>query len=138
MMQPYAWLFVHGYLHTDDRAWPTAYRGPVAIHASMRSDEAYYRFVTERLGWPVPALDTLAHGGVVGVAHLAQCVKPVQTTMFKADARRAHFGAPGYYGFAMERVRPVAFYKCRGNRGLFDLTAAQEAEIMAVGSDVPD
>lgn len=137
MMQPYAWLFVHGYLHTDDRAWPTSYRGPLAIHASLRSDETYYRFVTERLGWPVPPLHTLEHGGIVGVAQLTQCTRPVEEMAFKADARRAHFGAPGYYGFVLQRIRAVAFHACRGNRGLFDLTPVQKDAILALDSPAP-
>jgi hypothetical protein len=129
MVQPYAWLFVHGYLKVDDRSWPTSYRGPLAIHASLRSDEAYYRFVTERLGWVLPPLNAMKHGGIVGIAHLNNCILPVKASEFQADPSRAHFGAPGYYGFVLERARAVSFLRCRGNRGLFDLTDAQVASL---------
>jgi hypothetical protein len=46
---------------------------------------------------------------------------PVGTRMHRLDLRRAHFGAPGHYGFGLEQPRPVDFVLFRGNRGLFDI-----------------
>jgi hypothetical protein len=102
MMQPYAWLFAQGYLTIDDRTRPTAVRGPVAIHASRRFHAAYDSFIRSATDWPLPPAHELEHGGLVGMADLVDCI-PAVTVAREPDIRRAHFGAPGFYG--LERMR---------------------------------
>lgn len=124
MMQPYAWLFANGFLTTDDRTWPTAYRGPLAIHASKSFHAQYYAFLLEHTDWALPEPLEFERGGVVGIATLVQCNKPLAphgAPMHRLDLRRAHFGAPGHYGFVLEQARTVPFVPFRGNRGLFDI-----------------
>ena len=120
MMQPFAWLFTHGYLTTDDRTRGTSIRGLVAIHASKKFHQPYYDFIRARTGWPMPDPDEFEHGALVGVARLVACKPPAPADPPPApDIRRAHFGAPGFHGLVFEapEVRtPVPF---RGNVGFF-------------------
>jgi hypothetical protein len=124
MMQPYAWLFANGYLTTDDRTWPTAYRGPVAIHASQKLHGSYYEFLLEHTRWSLPAPETLERGGVVGIADLVECLAPTVPLggkLERIELRRSHFGAPGHHGLVFASPRTVPFVAFRGNRGLFDI-----------------
>ena len=127
MMQPYAWLVAHGYLSVDDRTWPTAYRGPLAVHASKGFHLPYYNFLRAHTEWPLPAPADFEHGGVVAIVTLKDCMAPeapLGTPMRQLDLRRAHFGAPGHYGFVLGEPRRLGFVPFRGNRGLFDIPDA--------------
>ncbi len=127
MMQPFAWLFAHGYLHADDRTWPTSYRGPLAIHAAKGFHQQYYDFLREHTDWPLPAPAAFEHGGVVAIVTLTDCLapqEPLGAPMRRMNLRRAHFGAPGHYGFVLTSPRRLGFVPFRGNRGLFDIPDA--------------
>lgn len=127
MMQPYAWLFARGLLRIDDRAWSTAYRGPLAIHASQQFAQQYYDFLRECTPLALPPVSDFERGGFVGVAELVAClarqeVDPADPAAH-VDARRSHFGMPGYFGFVLENPRPIALLPARGRPGLFPVTA---------------
>lgn len=121
MMQPYAWLFANGILTIDDRTWPTAYRGPLAIHASLSFHEPYYNFLLSHTELKLPLPEQFDKGGFVGIAQLVDCLAPNPGPMTKLDLRRSHFGAPEYHGFVFERARPVALQHFRGKPGLFQV-----------------
>jgi hypothetical protein len=66
--QPWAYLITQGSKDIENRTWPTNYRGPVLVHASLRVDKR----------------DGLAHGldpskfqtgGIVGIAEIVDCVR---------------------------------------------------------------
>ena len=133
MMQPFAWLVTNGYLKIDDRTWSTMHRGPVAIHASKKFHGPYYDFVRKNLGWPMPAPKDFDYGGVVGVAELVDCTEPtapIGSRMTKIDTTRAHFGAPGHYGFVLANARALPFKEYRGKMGFFDVSDRVMAELM--------
>jgi hypothetical protein len=122
MMQPYAWLFANGILTIDDRSWSTSYRGQLAIHASKRFHLPYYVWLEKHTNLVLPLPNAMDSGGVVGVAHLSKCLKSALADKAPPlDMRRSHFGQAGFYGFELERAKPVAFVPCKGNVGLFDL-----------------
>src|SRR5436853_7665817 len=70
LKQPWAALLVHGHKSVEVRAWPTARRGRVLIHAARVSDprpEAWARV-------PPELADAARQlGGLIGAAHLARC-----------------------------------------------------------------
>lgn len=121
MMQPYAWLFSRGYLTIDDRAWRSAYRGPMAIHASKGFHREYYDLLKKHTNWDLPAPAEFEHGGIVGLVNMTGCL-PAQFGENKPQLRRSHFGGPGYHGFVFED--PIAFemIRLRGMPGLFSLS----------------
>jgi len=132
MMQPYAWLFCRGYLTIDDRSRSTAIRGPVAIHASKRFHEPYYEFIRKRINWPLPEIQELEYGGIVGVADLVDCLA-ASPQGAKPDLRRAHFGAQGFHGFVFKNPRFQTLIPYRGNVGFFQVPD----DVVTVGARCP-
>ena len=121
MMQPYAWLFANGLLRIDDRTWPTAYRGAIAIHASLSFHQPYYDFLVANTSLQLPRPDQFEKGGFVGIAQLTDCTAPLPGPMTRLDLNRSHFGAPGHHGFVLERAHPIALQHFRGKPGIFDV-----------------
>lgn len=113
ILQPWAWLIVHGHKPVENRKWSTTYRGPLLIHAGkrwgpeQRSDLANVRAMFPGLVVP----DTFDLGCVVGVATVTDCVQHMHTPWF--------FGP---FGFVLERARPfpkpVPF---KGQLGFFEV-----------------
>src|SRR5271170_2645933 len=69
--QPWAALIVHGIKSIEVRAWPTARRGLVYIHAARIADDRPH-------GWklvPAHAKDMAnLSGGLIGIAEVTDCV----------------------------------------------------------------
>src|SRR5262245_25052224 len=84
----------------ENRSWPTSYRGPVLIHASLNIEKTECR----KRGLDPAALKT---GGVVGMADIADCV---------SKHRSRWFGGP--YGFVLKKRRPLPFVEWPGGLGL--------------------
>ena len=118
--QPYAELIARGEKVVENRTWPTAYRGPLAIHAGKSrawldaSDEEKYR--------------NMAFVAIVATADLVACLP----RLYPADpynwpdrwrhlADHAHANGP--WCFVLENVRRLAApVPCRGMLGLWDAT----------------
>lgn len=104
--QPYAHLIVIGEKIVEFRTWPTAYRGPLAIHAGKsrswleEGDEKQY-----------PAM---SFGAIVGIAELIECETSGDGDWdwHLADVRKL--------------VTPIPY---KGQRGLFDIPDEVLAEI---------
>jgi hypothetical protein len=70
LKQPWATLLAHGLKSIEVRAWPTARRGPILIHAARVSDprpEAWAQVPAELRD------EAEMVGGIVGNAKLADC-----------------------------------------------------------------
>lgn len=96
--QPWAYLITRGPKDIENRNWPTKYRGPVLIHASLHLD----RQACIEHGVEPAELQT---GGVVGIADIVDCVTRHRSKWFQ-----------GPYGF----VRALPFAEWRGALGLRD------------------
>jgi hypothetical protein len=73
--QPWASLIVLGIKDVENRTWRTNYRGPLAIHASQRVDDATgmmhgLRAVQQRAAWQLMATT----GAIIGQVDLVDCV----------------------------------------------------------------
>lgn len=107
IMQPWAWLIVHGHKDVENRSWPTSFRGPVLIHAGKRSDPDY----SDTIDWDWPDIerpDYFERGGIVGEAEIVDCVTASASPWFQ-----------GSYGFVIRNARPLPFRPCRGMLGFF-------------------
>jgi ASCH domain len=98
--QPWAYLITQGSKNIENRSWPTKYRGPVLIHASLNIN----RKACARHGLNPK---TLQRGGVVGTADIVDCVTKHRNRWFE-----------GPYGFVLESRRPLPFVKWKGGLGL--------------------
>jgi hypothetical protein len=137
--QPYAWLIANGYLLVDDRTWGTQYRGPILIHASKGIYQEYYSYIKLNTDVPIPAIDLLGFGGVVGIASLVHCSRPGELPEGISRQQRAHFCGihQDYFGFLFEQAMPLTLMPCAGKLGIFEIDpgallaapAAMQAEL---------
>lgn len=111
--QPWAWLIVNGYKGIENRSWSTRVRGPILIHASKGMTRDEYdeaRYLTESLGFQLPAFNDLERGGVVGQAIIADCVSESLSPWFF-----------GEYGFVLTDAKPLPFRPFKGQLSFFDV-----------------
>jgi len=125
--QPYAELIACGEKLVENRTWPTAYRGPLLIHAGKsrawmdEDDEDEKRRYAD-----VP------FGAVVAVADLIDCVRVERLPTHLRDHPHAH----GPWCWVLATVRRVPSpISCRGAQGLWvpdaDILAAVRAVVEA-------
>jgi hypothetical protein len=100
--QPWAALIVCGFKDIENRSWPTRYRGPVLVHASLKPDDITLDEVEHRFGVRLDC--KLPLGGVVGVTEIVDCVRPHPSKWY----------APGCYGFVLANSRPLPFVAWKG------------------------
>jgi hypothetical protein len=107
--QPWAALIVCGFKDIENRTWPTRYRGPVLIHASLRPDDIGSDEIKRRFG--VRLEGDPPRGGIVGMAKIVDCVRPHHSRWY----------APGCYGFVLANSRPLPFVPWKGALSLRDV-----------------
>jgi len=112
--QPWAWLIVQGFKTVENRSWRTHYRGPILIHASQGMTRDEYHFacsIARAAGMKnLPARDRLLRGGIIGRAHLVDCVP--------------HHDSPYFFGpngFVLENPEPLKFFRMPGKLSLFEV-----------------
>jgi len=128
--QPWAWLIIRPDLNPAERAaalaagllkpienrdWPTGYRGPLLVHAGksmLHKDHAAaiagLRDTFGELAPPVPPMDALDRGGIVGRVDLVDCVRTSASPWFI-----------GEFGFVLANAAPLPFSPCAGKLGFF-------------------
>lgn len=134
---PWDWLMVsqeEGAKRIENRVWPTAYCGPVLLHASKTFDPDWKQPRSNKVIIPpdiqkridagkLPAsifekmpksIEEYPCGGIVGITTIVDCVTYSNDGWF--------FGP---YGFVLRDSHPLTFVPCLGNRKFFQ-----------VGSDV--
>lgn len=156
LWQPWASLMAVGAKRIETRSWPTAYRGPLLIHAAKTWNKdlaalyeaPHFGPALARGGYP--NAESLPRGCAVAACRLAACrvIDPGPGRVhLSADADSADlppyperaFGdyAPGRYAWVIEHVvrlpEPIPM---RGAMGLFDprvsLTADQVSRLAAM------
>lgn len=116
--QPWAYLLAQGLKDIENRTWSTLYRGPLLIHAGQGMSADEYRDccrLAARIGIQIPGFSTFDRGGIIGIANLVDCVMAHDSPWF--------FGP---YGFVLADARPLPFYECRGQLGLFEVDIPEE------------
>lgn len=108
--QPYAYYIAVGAKPIENRTWPTAYRGPLAIHAGK--SRAWLDEDTEA------ECPGMAFGAVVAVATLYDCVRLADLP----DLLAGHHHANGPWCWLLKDVRLLAApVPLKGALGLWDL-----------------
>lgn len=82
---PWAWMIFRIGKDVENRAWSTPYRGPIAIHVSKTMDPAGERW-GRNIG-PLPDLDALPPGHIVGVVDLVDIVRDSTSAWAIAGSR---------------------------------------------------
>ena len=76
LTQPWASLVATGAKRIETRTWPTRYRGPLAIHASMRFPAAERALArTHPFSDAISDPDALPRGAVIAVVDLVDCIR---------------------------------------------------------------
>lgn len=116
LIQPWAWVVVHGGKRIENRVWNTEYRGPFLIHASAQTSRSYYAGVLQwcqsRLGVNaafLPPYHQLQLGGIIGKAEIVGVLPP-------EEFPTATWHMPNQYGFVLQHVKPLPFQPCKGHQ----------------------
>jgi len=113
ILQPYAWLIVHGHKDIENRAWSTPFRGRILIHAgktySRRTHDAYAAEMAEDFGLDLPRFEDMPLGGIVGSATIVDCVRE----------HASRWKVLGSWGFVLTDQRVHPFVPYRGQLGVF-------------------
>jgi hypothetical protein len=134
LVQPWAWLAIHGGMTIENRSWSTSYRGRLLIHASAKlTAETLYRaraWVHETIGLeaalPIPFLGgELRLGGIIGAVTLVDVLRP--TGM---PTRRWHM--PGAYGFVLADPEPLPFRACKGTGNMWGRFVIRDGLVVEV------
>lgn len=153
LIQPWATLIAIGAKCIETRAWPTDYRGPLAIHASKwlaPNGKIVSRAVADYLDLchVEPFRSALTQGGIDRVRDLpsgaivavASLVDVVRTDTLMVDGYERAFGnyAPGRFAWQLADVRPLSTpVPFRGMPGLWDLPAAALAAQTSARMELP-
>jgi hypothetical protein len=121
VMQPWAWLIVHGHKDVENRTWRTSHRGSRLIHASLRVDRRGDRWIRHHFPQlALPPLERLPRGGIVGQVSIADCVKPHPSQWY----------AEGQWAFVLEAAKALPFYPLAGRRSFFGVDASVRTWLM--------
>ena len=125
LWQPWASLMAAGGKTPETRGWPTAYRGPLAIHAAKRPMDAetrqlYLEWIED--GVLTVDLGPLPYGAIVAVVDLVDCIhtEDVAVDVFKREWDFGDFG-PGRWAWVTRNPRRVGPIPWRGAQGLFEI-----------------
>lgn len=120
---PWAWLIAQGIKRVENRSWPTAHRGPLAIHAGKTpdplDDEVLGLF--ESLEITIPA--RLTYGAIVAVVNVVDCVKLDETYDLPGWLNDDPF-AFGPFVWILEDARAVKPIPWKGKLGLWEYTGS--------------
>ncbi len=116
--QPWAWAILYAGKDIENRDWPAALRGRVAIHAAKRMTREEYEdavdFMNRRCGIPlseIPSASELVGGAILGSVEIVDCVTSSNSPWFV-----------GEYGFVLRN--PVVFdlpIECSGALGFWNV-----------------
>ncbi len=141
LMQPYAWMVVHGGKNIENRRWNTSYRGPFLIHASAGMTARYYEeamvFARQAMGetyapWPTLQPEKLQFGGIIGRARITAVMPPMAKWIgarypASVDSR---WHMTEQFGFCLADIEPVPFTLWRGGLGLRKLPMKTAEELL--------
>ena len=108
---------LHAGKDIENRTWKTNMRGIIAVHASKSMSRQYYDWAIKEIRKvapkaKVPSYETMARGGIVGLAEIVGCEKRT----------KSKWHMPKHYGFVL--ARPCALPKsinCTGRLGFWDV-----------------
>lgn len=103
--QPWAHLIVIGTKDIENRSKPTAYRGPVLIHAAKAVEWADYRLAYCLRSVPVEPVT----GGVIGICELVDVVEESSSRWFS-----------GPYGWVLSKPKRIPYLSLKGQLGLVE------------------
>ena len=135
LYQPWATLVTYGVKCIETRTWPTAYRGPLVIHASKNVRYMPHLLVLLHRGQIPPEVSDLPYptGALLGEACLIHCA-PAAWFLQGPDGIAAQEQALGDYGrgrwgWVFREARPYERAEpWRGRQGLWTLDRHKDTD----------
>ncbi len=125
IMQPWAHLIAAGAKKVETRSWYTAYRGPLAIHASSRrvSEKLLADLMSDQcFSLALSPMPTFPCGYVIAVAELVGCREIDAQIVRELGRRELAFGdyTLGRYAWFLDNVRRIGQVPSKGRLGLWN------------------
>jgi hypothetical protein len=123
ILQPWAWLIVHGWKDIENRTWRHSHRGRTIVHTGKKIDGEAHQAVLRgehpvtglalpeelRLAYTAALMDGKLHrGGIVGEVNITGCVDHSDSEWFV-----------GPHGFTLSDAKPLPFFAMNGRLGYF-------------------
>jgi activating signal cointegrator 1 len=125
--QPYASLIALGVKHFETRHWGTAYRGPLAIHATKKLEyPASRQFMRVLVNAGIEDVAALPLGCVIAITDLVGCWKTRSIThrISEVEALVGDF-SHGRVAWELTNVRVLNPVPVRGQQGLWEWNHTQ-------------
>lgn len=119
LWQPYAQAIALGLKQYETRSWATKYRGPLAIHCSVKKLSKEYTTLAGKYG----ILDKLHYGKIIAVCELADCLLMTDELIKMQSQSEIDFGdwRAGRYAWKLQRVEVLPVPKeSKGRQGLWN------------------
>lgn len=117
IQQPWAWAILNAGKNVENRTWSHNYRGPILIHTGKKFDHKGFEWIAENFALEIPRKHEFQMGGVVGMVTIKKMVRSL-------DYSRWMFGP---WGWVLEDPKPLEFFPCRGQLGLFEIEITNTA-----------
>lgn len=122
--QPYAHLIAIGAKPIENRTWPTAWRGELAIHAGKSRD---WLEAEDKIRYP-----NMAYGAIVAVVQVVACLHHDTSWPDAYTPLWSHEHAHGPWCWVLEHVdRLVVPVPARGAQGIVLVSTAIAAQVRA-------
>jgi len=102
LYQPYASAIVLGLKKYETRSWATKYRGPLAIHASIKPLSPELKELAQRYG-----IKDIEYGKIIAICELQDCIEMTQDFIDKQSTTEKDFGiwTPGRYAWKLKVIK---------------------------------
>lgn len=137
LWQPWGWAMLDPngpHKDMENRIWHIKRRGPMLVHAakgygSRRDYESACEFISAIWDGPIPRLEAMFRGGIVGAWDLFDVVPPEQRKLEDV------WHMDGQYGHRVRNAVPLPFRPLRGQQGLWpvELNAVERNALLAAG-----
>lgn len=116
ILQPFAWLIVHGHKDVENRTWYTPMRGRILVHAGKRyprgEHDYYVEWLREEFDLELPRYEEIPRGALVGAVDIVDCRRNVASP----------WKDPESWGFVLANAAAVSEpTPWRGQLGFFDI-----------------
>lgn len=102
LYQPYATAIALGLKKYETRSWATSYRGPLAIHASVKKLSPEFKKLAERYN-----ITNLEYGKIIVICELQDCIEMTDEIIKHQSTAEKDFGiwTPGRYAWKLKVLK---------------------------------
>lgn len=131
ILQPWAWLIVHGYKDIENRSWYTPVRGRILVHTgrtySQRTHREYAWALAGYRDIKLPPFEEMPRGAIVGAVDIVDCVK----------SHSSYWKDPYGWGFVLANAKALSTpTPYRGQLSFFEISHITDL-VELFGGDSP-